>query len=104
MRCSVPGASAIQRCYPAERPDLIGLNLHDSESAGRSVVEPPTSTGRPLKPASDGVPGNPLHPSDRGDADTLDSEGRDLSNVVRELQSVGWIERTPEGWRLIPQP
>lgn len=61
-----------------ERADLIGLNLRDRESGGRSAVEPPTRTGRPLKPASDGVPGNPLHPSDRGDADTLDSEGRDL--------------------------
>lgn len=27
-----------------------------------------------------------------------------LSNVLRELQSVGWIERTHEGWRLVRQP
>jgi len=27
-----------------------------------------------------------------------------LSNVLRELQSVGAIERTPDGWRLVRQP
>jgi len=27
-----------------------------------------------------------------------------LSNVLRELQSVGWIERTPDGWQLVRQP
>lgn len=29
---------------------------------------------------------------------------QNLSNVLRELQSVGWIERTPHGWQLVRQP
>lgn len=27
-----------------------------------------------------------------------------LCDVLRELQSAGWIEKTPEGWRLVRQP
>jgi hypothetical protein len=27
-----------------------------------------------------------------------------LCDVLRDLQSVGWIERTPDGWRLVRQP
>jgi len=27
-----------------------------------------------------------------------------LCDVLQDLQSVGWIERTPDGWRLVRQP
>jgi hypothetical protein len=27
-----------------------------------------------------------------------------LTNVLRELQSVGWIDKSTEGWRLVRQP
>ena len=43
-----------------EGADLVGLELRDFESGDLLCVEPPTSARRPLEPASDGVPGNPL--------------------------------------------
>ena len=56
-----------------ERADLIGLELLDGESDDRLAVESTTSVRRPLEPASHGIPGNPLDPSSRGNADTFDS-------------------------------
>ncbi len=60
-----------------ERANLIGLKFVDGESDDRPAVEPTTSVGGQPEPASDSVSGNPFEPSNRGNADTLDSERRD---------------------------
>ena len=60
-----------------ERVELIRLKLFDSDSRDRLAVETTAHLGCPLEPARDGVPGNPLDPSNRGNADTLDSESDD---------------------------
>ena len=60
-----------------ERVELIRLKLFDSDSRDRLAIETTAHLGCPLEPARDGVPGNPLDPSNRGNADTLDSESDD---------------------------
>ena len=60
-----------------ERANLVGLKLFGSEPGDPSVVESTTHLGCLLKPAGDGVPGNPFDPGNRGNADTLDSESDD---------------------------
>ncbi len=64
-----------------------------------SRVESTTHLGCLLKPAGDGVPGNPFDPGNRENADTLDSESDDLClqfihpgapNLI-SLRSVGTI-------------
>ena len=53
------------------------MKLFDSDSRDRLAIETTAHLGCPLEPARDGVPGNPLDPSNRGNADTLDSESDD---------------------------
>ena len=60
-----------------ERANLVGLKLFGSEAGDPCVVESTTHLGCLLKPAGDGVPGNPFDPRNRGNADTLDSESDD---------------------------
>ncbi len=60
-----------------EGANLVGLELLDFEPGDPFVVESTTHLGCPLEPPRDGVPGNPLDPCDRRNADTLDSEGDD---------------------------
>ena len=60
-----------------ERANLVGLKLFGSEASDPCVVESTTHLGCLLKPAGDGVPGNPFDPGNRGNADTLDSESDD---------------------------
>ena len=60
-----------------ERANLVGLKLFGSEAGDPSVIESTTHLGCLLKPAGDGVPGNPFDPGNRGNADTLDSESDD---------------------------
>ena len=75
----------------SERTNLVGLELLDDVSGDPSTVETAASGRRLLEPARDGVPGNPLDPSNRGNADTFDSESDDrvesrpsmLETVVR---------------------
>ncbi len=68
---------------PDEGADLVRLELRDFESGDGPVIEPTTSAGRSLEHASDGIPGNPLDPSDRGYAHTLNAEGATSSKVLR---------------------
>ena len=57
-----------------EGANFIGLELLDHESGNPSLVEATANVGGTLQPSSDGVPGNPLDPSNRGNADPLDPE------------------------------
>ena len=74
-----------------ERANLVRLKLLDSESDGPSVVEATARIGCLLEPARHGVPPDTRDPSDRGDADALDSQCDDrvesspsmLKTVVR---------------------
>ena len=86
-------SSSGHRCRPEPRPDLDGhedpgglrlgtdegaqfirLELPDDESDRPASVESTAHARRLLQPASCGVPGNALNPSDRGNVDPLDPE------------------------------
>ena len=80
-----------------EGAQFIGLELFDDETGYPALVEAMANGGCMLKPASDGVPGNPLDPSNRGNADTLDPESNNrvetsssmLETVVRRALGRG---------------
>ena len=58
-----------------EGANLVCLELLDDEIGDRSPIEATARIGSLLKPARHGIPGETLDPSDREDADALDSEG-----------------------------
>jgi len=60
-----------------EGANLVRPELLDSETGDPSVVETTACGGGLLQPASDGVPANPLDPSNRANADALNSESDD---------------------------
>ncbi len=83
-----------------EGANLVGLELLDAESTDSSAVETAASGRRLLEPARDGVPGNSLDPSNRGNADAFDSEGDDRvessSSMLETLLLVGRASRRRE--------
>ena len=58
--------------------NLVCLELLDGETGDRSPIEATARIGCLLEPARHGVPRDTRDPSDRGDADALDSEGDNL--------------------------
>ena len=65
------------RLPPGERPDLVGLQLCGDEAGGPAVAKVATPGGRPLEPAGDGVPGQPVDPGNRRQTDPLDTQRDD---------------------------
>ena len=62
---SVPKLLTCSVLVARERANLVGLKLFGSEAGDPSVVESTTHLGCLLKPAGDGVPGNPFDPGNR---------------------------------------
>ena len=74
-----------------EGANFIGLELLDDEAGQPALVEATAHVGCMLKPSSDGVPGNSLDPSNRGNADTLDSESHHrVESSSSMLETVVW--------------
>src|SRR4030095_11329882 len=59
-------------------PDLVSLKLRDCESCYSLIVEPTTRMGCLFEPASDGIPGDLLYPSDYRLAQALHAECGDF--------------------------